>query len=103
MPGQILRGLEEDVTRKDHEVFANPLPTDDTLLIHEEEGSLGNQILERWVFYLADGAVEHAITPGHLQTQIAEQGVWQVEGVGERLLGKGIVGTDSEHLDVQVL
>src|SRR5215471_15630521 len=103
MPSQLLRSLEEDVTRKDLKVLANPLPTDDALLIHEEEGPLRNQIRKRWVFYLPDGAVEHAITPGHLQTQIAEQGVRQVERVGEGFLGKGIVGTDSEHLDVQVL
>src|SRR4029450_1068335 len=89
VPGHILRGLEEYVTRKDHEVLANPLPTDDALLIHEEECPLCYHIPEVWVVYFPDCAIEHAITPCHLQAQVAEQGVGQFEGVGECLLGKG--------------
>jgi hypothetical protein len=48
--------------------------------------------------------LQHTISPTDLQVRmVAEERVRELERICKRLLRKGIVRTDPEHLDVQIL
>src|SRR5262249_47238633 len=47
--------------------------------------------------------IHNTIPLGDFQVHVAEERIWQLQRVLKRLLRKGIVGTDAENLDVQLL
>lgn len=76
-----------------HPPLDNPALPDNPLHINEEKGPLGDAVLGQ------DGiAGQPTVLPGHLHLrEVAEEGVRQVERLGQGLLRKGMVRADPEN------
>jgi hypothetical protein len=95
-------GPFQELFTGEHNLFPardEPPLVDDPLLIDPEEGPLGDPELRQ------GGIVgETAVLPSDLQIRkVAEQWVRQLERLPKGLLREGMVGTDPENLDVQLL
>jgi hypothetical protein len=104
--------LQEQLTRKDGQVLSDPLPSDDSVLIHEEERSLCYPSFHTWIVYLlriasrsagntACGAVLNTIRLDDILFHVAEEWVRQLQRVGKCFLRKGKRIGDAEDLDIQ--
>jgi hypothetical protein len=95
LPSDFSRFLEDGLTREDSQGFSEPLAADDTLLVNEEERPPGRRHLQ---------VLQPRVLLNHLQIwEVAQERIWQLERVRERLLREGAISTDPENLDVQVL
>ena len=104
VPGHILRGLEEYVTRKNHEVLTNPLPTDDALLIHQEKGTPRRRVrcmvdhdvtIPHWAYLVGP---QHAVLPDDQQVWgVTKERIRELQRVRKQLLGEGAVRADAEY------
>ncbi len=99
-PHNLPRGLQDWIAGKEFRLFlGEPPPSHNPPLIDEEERPPCRE--PAWVGGIM---LQHAVTPTDLQVRmIAEERVRELERICKRLLRKGIVRADSEHLDVQVL
>jgi hypothetical protein len=92
----------QELCTGEHNIFPTlhePLPSDNALCINQEKSAFGDPVLGKCGI-----ARQAAILLGHLHIRkVAEEWIWQLQRLCERLLREGMVRADSENLDIQLL
>jgi hypothetical protein len=107
LPSHLARDLEYVLAGENGVVRDQPLPPDDSLLIHQEERPPCRRIRSMLDHHTAvlQGAnlvwPKDAVIPDNLQVrEVAEEWVRELKRLRKRLLCEGVVSADPENLDV---